>query len=239
MAKFNWRCPFCGHHGVIDDDYNQSVFTYDFDMNNKYGKQRIAGVVAVCPNDECREYVLVLSVYDRVWDEARKEYVSEELNHKWQLIPESRAKVFPSYIPEVLLDDYHEACLICDKSPKASATLSRRCLQGIIRDFWGIKKSRLVEEIEAIKDKVDHDTWEAIDAVRKVGNIGAHMEVDINVIVDVDPDEADLLINLLEQLFAEWYVARYERAERMAKVKALAVAKDNAKKAGEPKKQGP
>ena len=34
-------------------------------------------------------------------------------------------------------------------------------------------------------------------AVRKVGNIGAHMEKDINVIVDVDPDEAQHLIGLI------------------------------------------
>jgi len=39
---------------------------------------------------------------------------------------------------------------------------------------------------------VDPLTWEAIDAVRKLGNIGAHMEKDINVIVDVDPEEAEL-----------------------------------------------
>ena len=31
--------------------------------------------------------------------------------------------------------------------------------------------------------------WQAIDAVRSIGNIGAHMEKDINLIVDVDPEE--------------------------------------------------
>ena len=47
-------------------------------------------------------------------------------------------------------------------------------------------------------------TWAAIDAVRRVGNIGAHMEHDINVIVDVEPREAELLIGLVETLFREW-----------------------------------
>ena len=108
--------------------------------------------------------------------------------------------------------------MIADLSPKASATLSRRCLQGIIRDFWQVKPGRLVDEIEAIKQKVDAATWVAIDSVRKLGNIGAHMEKDINVIVDVDPKEASLLVELVETLLREWYVAREERAARMAAI---------------------
>ena len=42
---------------------------------------------------------------------------------------------------------------------------------------------------------------DAIDAVRKIGNIGAHMERDINLIVDIDPNEAAILIGLIELLF--------------------------------------
>jgi len=95
----------------------------------------------------------------------------------------------------------------------------------MIRDFWSIKKPRLVEEIDALQAKVDGQTWDAIDSLRKIGNIGAHMEKDINLIVDVDPDEARLLIELIETLFDEWYVARYEREQRMAKIKAAADAK--------------
>jgi hypothetical protein len=33
---------------------------------------------------------------------------------------------------------------------------------------------------------------DAIDHVRKIGNIGAHMEADINVIVEVEPKEAQI-----------------------------------------------
>jgi hypothetical protein len=134
-------------------------------------------------------------------------------------------KVFPDYISKPILDDYREACLIRDHSPRASATLSRRCLQGMIRDFWGISKPRLVDEIYAIKDEFDPETWDAIDAVRQIGNVGAHMEKDINVIVDVEPNEAQLLIELVETLLTEWYVAKHERQKRMAAVKDAAAAK--------------
>ncbi|MCP1830281.1 hypothetical protein ACVIHH_005106 [Bradyrhizobium sp. USDA 4518] len=34
---------------------------------------------------------------------------------------------------------------------------------------------------------------DAIDAVRIVGNIGAHMEKDVNLIVDIEPGEAQML----------------------------------------------
>jgi hypothetical protein len=147
----------------------------------------------------------------------------------WNLKPQSSAKPFPDYIPAQIRQDYEEACSICQFSPKASATLSRRCLQGIIRDFWGIAKSRLIDEINELEGKIDSTTWQAIDAVRSIGNIGAHMEKDINLIVDVDPEESDLLLRLIEVLLKEWYIGRYEREKHMKKVIAAAKAKDAAK----------
>ena len=121
--------------------------------------------------------------------------------------------------------------MIRDLSPKASATLSRRCLQGIIRDFWGVSKGRLVDEINAVKERTDPLVWEAIEGVRKIGNIGAHMEEDINVIVDVDPGEAQLLLlELIELLVKDWYVARHEREERLKAIVAARDAKEALKK---------
>jgi hypothetical protein len=160
--------------------------------------------------------------------ESKPRPTNEELLkklEKWSLVPNSNAKTFPAYIPQPILDDYREACLIRDLSAKASATLSRRCLQGILRDFWSAKPGRLVDEIDQIKSRIDPHTWDAIDAVRKLGNIGAHMEKDINIIVDVDPDEAELLIGLIETLLLEWYVAREERSARMGLIVSAAASK--------------
>jgi hypothetical protein len=84
----------------------------------------------------------------------------------------------------------------------------------MIRDYHGISKARLIDEIEAIKSCVDPLTWRAIDGVRSIGNIGAHMERDINVVVDVDPEEARLLLGLIETLVDDWYIARHEREKR-------------------------
>ncbi len=155
-----------------------------------------------------------------------------DLLKRWSLIPPSAALTFPDYVPKPVRDDYEEACLIRDLSPKASATLARRALQGMIRDYWGVSKARLIDEIEAIRDKVDPLTWAAIDGVRKIGNIGAHMEKDINVIIDVEPEEAGRLIQLVEILVKDWYVTKHDREERLKSVAQLALEKDLTKKSG-------
>jgi hypothetical protein len=104
----------------------------------------------------------------------------------------------------------------------------------MIRDFCSISKRRLIDEINELRERVDRgqappgvqpDSVEAIDIVRKIGNIGAHMEADINVIVDVDPDEAQTLIELVETLFSEWYVARDARTQRMSRLQSIAEEK--------------
>lgn len=55
------------------------------------------------------------------------------------------------------------------------------------------------------------------------------MEKDINLIVDVDPNEAGLLIELIETLITEWYVNRFEREQRMASIISIAGAKKGKK----------
>ena len=100
----------------------------------------------------------------------------------------------------------------------------------VFRDFWQVKPRRLVEEIAEIKSRIDPLTWEAIEAVREVGNIGAHMEADINVIVDVDPNEAQLLIGLVEILVRDLYIARENRQVHLKSLVQLAADKDKDKK---------
>lgn len=125
--------------------------------------------------------------------------------------PSSMAKQYPEYIPRQIREDYEEACAVLHLSPKSSATLARRCLQGMIRDYWGIVKGSLHNEITALKEKIQPDLWQAIDNLRQLGNIGAHMERDTNLIVEIDPGEAEKLIKLIELLMKEWYINREER----------------------------
>lgn len=105
----------------------------------------------------------------------------------------------------------------------------------MLRDFCGITKPTLHQEINDLKKQFDEghaprgvseESFEAIEAIRKIGNIGAHMEKDINVIVDVEPDEAELLLSLVENLFDDWYIARQKRQDRLARVTASVEEKE-------------
>lgn len=234
MESFNWTCPHCQRHVTITDDRCS--------QQSHVLRHQDTGVLLlletkflICPNPDCRETTLTAALRKGRFprEDGDPGYEPTRILHSWQLVPPSNAKSFPDYIPEQIRTDYEEACLIRDLSPKASATVARRCLQGIIRNFWGVQPTTLAKEIQAIEDKVEAEVWAAIDAVRTVGNIGAHMEKDINVIVDVEPHEAELLIQLIEDLLEQWYIAQYSRKRKLEAIKAMAHQKQQQRK-GEP-----
>jgi hypothetical protein len=222
--SFNWTCPHCGRATTINDD-RLSTDSHRFELGSKYGRQALHTLVISCPNPECRELTISAYIGGYSVNQFGQFHDEDESRDLWQLVPRANIKVFPDYVPDPILADYREACLVCGLSAKAAATLARRCLQGMIRDFWGVSRDRLVDEIEVIEEKVDPSTWKAIDAVRSIGNIGAHMDKDINLIVDVDPEEAELLIGLIETLITDWYVARHEREGRMQRIVQSAASK--------------
>jgi len=225
MTITNFTCPYCGRPTTITDPNYYENWKKIYIAKSDKGHVGIFVQAITCPNTECNKLWLHMELCKYITDWQRGAVI-----HSWQLLPESEAKVLPDYIPQPIKEDYYEACRIRDLSPKASATLARRCLQGMIRDFWSISKHTLKEEIDELEDKVDPDTWESIDAVRSVGNIGAHMEKDINLIIDVEPGEAQLLIGLIEQLIDDWYVTRENRRKRTGELKKLAASKKEKKR---------
>ena len=159
-------------------------------------KQPISAVYHYCP--ACHEYSVQITGPNNIFSFT---------------YPPFRGLTLPEYIPAALRNDYNEACAILDASPKAAATLARRCLQGMIHDYWGVNEGNLAKEIAKIKEKIPADQYRVLDGVRRLGNIGAHMEKDVNLIVDIDPGEAQKLIKLLELLMKDWYIARHDREE--------------------------
>jgi Domain of unknown function (DUF4145) len=225
----NWQCPHCLMWSSLDDSQYSKSYV-EIGGNSKQLTRLIVNIV-ICKNATCKKATITADLIGMIPYGSSRGGGSKLGRFRWfALEPNSKAKSQPPYIPQGIIDDYEEAYLISCLSPKASATLSRRCLQGMIRDFFSIRKNSLFDEINAIKDQTTADIWEAIDAVRKIGNIGAHMEKDINVIVDVDEDEAHLLLSLIEQLFEDWYVTRHMRQERLAAIKNAAAEKEALKK---------
>jgi hypothetical protein len=216
--------------------FDRDLVSVGYQRDENLGSPFLEAFARRCLNADCMKLELSVELVFG-WNSATGFEEKKSVN-KWRLMPQSSSKPQPSYIPKPLANDYYEACLIRDQSPKASATLSRRCLQGMIRNFAGIARDTLFNEIKALREAVDagtapqgvlHESIDAIDHVRTIGNIGAHMEKDINVIIDVDPGEAEALIGLVELLFEEWYVAREQRKERLAKVAGIAADKKKIK----------
>lgn len=205
MASFT--CQFCHHDMAVTSDtyHHWTSCYYRHDDTHPYDPDAIRIHFYKCPHCEKR------SIYVEGIGNDVKSII------KW-ILPSSLAKQFPDYVPVAIRNDYEEAYSILDLSPKASATLSRRCIQGMIRDYWGITKGTLGQEIDALKNQIDPFLWQTIDAVRKIGNIGAHMEKDINTIVDIDPGEAEKLVRLIEILIKEWYINSHERQKLFADI---------------------
>lgn len=127
------------------------------------------------------------------------------------VLPKAPARVpTPPEVPQDFGDDYREACLVLADSAKASAALSRRCLQHLLRDRAGAKASNLDNEIQQILDLKALPTHlaDALDAVRVIGNFAAHpiKSKSSGEVVDVEAGEAEWLLDTLEGLFDFYFV---------------------------------
>ena len=110
-------------------------------------------------------------------------------------------------------------------SPKASAALSRRCLQAVLRAH-GYKDKDLSKEIDLLLNEKDaskaipQTLRVAVDGIRNFGNFSAHPITDVSTlqIIDVEPEEAEWCLEILEEAFQHFYV---RPAAAMAKKAAL------------------
>lgn len=199
-------CPFCdSSFPLIDDTYRFEKVDF-----NSLDIRRYSNAFSSVPNAEELELKMFkcpsCSKITVKTTGNGAQYRGIETN----IYPKSLAKQFPDYVPQQIRKDYEEAYSIVDLSPKASATLSRRALQGMIRDFYGIQKNSLFDEIEAIEDKINPTEKPVLNNLRQIGNIGAHPEKDINLIVNIEPGEAEKLLKVIEYFMKSWYVNRHD-----------------------------
>lgn len=144
----------------------------------------------------------------------------------WSRSSRSRARRLPDYVPEHIKEAYYQACAVAEISPDASSTISRFCLQQMVRDFWSIPKAQrgtLDMEINLVSTKMPPETVESIGIATKFGNIGQAMTEDARRMVPTLPEEADMLIRLLETLVDDWYA---DREQRRLRTEALRRAAD-------------
>jgi len=146
---------------------------------------------------------------------------NRERLQSWQLWPESKARPWPDYIPEEVRSSYEQACYCEERAPAASATMARRALHEILKDFCGAKGKKLAEDIEKLRkqvregsgpDGVPPETVDRLHQLREMGNIGAHLDRGTNeVIIDIEGEEPRILIEMIELLVEQWYIQREQR----------------------------
>ena len=134
----NWTFPYCNIIQTVTEARSDDNFS-TFNVGNDHFREMLISSWAIdCANEDCSKITVMVMLSNFTTNgipgPGQKIYLHE------QILPSSRAKPQPEFIPQALREDYEEACKIRNLSPKASATLARRCLQGMIRDFADVRE---------------------------------------------------------------------------------------------------
>ncbi|WP_338497595.1 DUF4145 domain-containing protein [Delftia tsuruhatensis] len=141
-----------------------------------------------------------------------------EVVERWTVYPRHASRPpAPKEVPAEIAEDFDEACLVLQMSPKASAALSRRCLQAVLRAN-GYPQHDLAPAIQAALNSrtLPAALADNLDAVRNIGNFAAHPMKDkqTDTVLPVEPHEAEWNLDVLEGLFDHYYVQPAQAAAR-------------------------
>ena len=153
---------------------------------------------------------------DLILVEQRKRHA---LLSQYYAVPQRPAKEKVLGIPEKYTRLYQDASHVLEISPRASAALSRMCLQLLLREYGGVKHGRLESEIKQVvaSNSLPKSLAETIDTIRIRGNYAVHPN-DINEpgkIADIDEDEAAWGLEILKGLFEHYITKPAEQSEKM------------------------
>jgi hypothetical protein len=208
-------CPSCNVGIRFETDHEAPV--HPAQDGTKLGLQVVQGS---CP--ECHTF-LVLLRRGRYWQHDVNDEGSRELS-EWTeevIYPCSKnPRPLPIEVPDPYRSPFSEACGVLSISPKASAAISRRLLQQVLREELKIVHRTLDQEIAEFiaQPNVPTHLAGAVDAIRTVGNFAAHPIKNTNTgeILEVEPSEAQWLIDVIESLFDFVFVQPKQLAAKRA-----------------------
>ncbi len=163
---------------------------------------------SLCP--QCNRPIVVLK---------RRKVGESKILEERVVYPLNVARVLPSEVPDTIGCDFVEAATVSPISQKASAALSRRCLQNLLTDN-GFTKKDLNDQITDALPALPTRIAENLDAVRNIGNFAAHpiKHQSTGLIADVEPEEAEWNLDVLEELFDFYYVQPKKAEEKRKKL---------------------
>jgi len=134
--------------------------------------------------------------------------VARRVLSSYVLWPRAYVRPVPEEVPSNIAKDYKEAAAVLQDSAKASAALSRRCLEYVLTETGGATGRNLFDKIESVMEGVPAYIAQDLDAVRVVGNFAAHTQKSEHSgeILDVEPGEAEWNLDVIDRLFEHYYV---------------------------------
>jgi len=185
----------------------QTIVRFDVPANGSHYIQVIAdkeqmGVTFVeCPN--CRRIIVTIEKLQHV------QSVGYQPNSEYIVWPLSSGRPpAPDEVPINIAQDYNEASLVLPFSAKASAALSRRCLQAVLRDAAKTAQKDLSNQIDEVLPSLPTYISDNLDAIRNIGNFAAHEQKSksTGTIMDIEVGEAEWNLDVLDSLFDFYYV---------------------------------
>jgi len=194
------KCPHCR----VEFHYNPKFTYIGHDSDGDWVIEQ-----AKCP--ACKKIILLLVNGADVYNTSTISINYNHVKKHFFVYPKSSSRPpCPLEVPKKFAEDYTEACLVISDSPKASAALSRRCLQNILQEVAGVKHDNLNNEIQEVIDSKALPSYidEIIDSVRNIGNFAAHpiKSKTTGEILSVEPGEAEWNLNVIEALFDFYFV---------------------------------
>jgi hypothetical protein len=224
--KSTVECPHCG----VTYDFASSMKDRATQIEDARGRWFVQATK--CPN--CDNFRITISCVELKKGKTgtltnRGPVVGTVLTEgkrKYQRVvyPFPAQKPLPKEAPDYIRRDYDDAVATLEISARVSAACSRRCMQTIIRQHFGITKRTLHDEIEELEKNSTLPTQvvEALHMVREFGNFGAHpIQGNTGEIVDIESGEAKFMLELLDLLIDQAFV----RPMALQKVQASLAAK--------------
>lgn len=214
----NGKCPHCGCTVYFAEPTSIELTGYQFVKDSpvflitESGEDRVSVLSSECPN--CKKPIVVAEI-------KRNGQTIVRLVHPYNIV-----RLVPPEVPKEIATDFLESASVLSASEKASAALSRRCLQNLLNDR-NYKGGDLNTQIDLALKDLPSRIAENLDAIRVLGNFAAHpMKFQSSgIIVDVEPEEASWNLDVLEQLFDHYYVqpkiAEQKRNALNAKLQGL------------------